>query len=518
MKEDCCLDKMQIKNIRSLGDTGLVSLSKVNLLVGENSSGKSTFLRIFPLIKQSISKKTNGPILWAGDVDDYVDFGSFGETLSNDGSTDMTLSFQFEQTPHLISRFRLRSPSKNLFKKFYNIKLANNITYSITISRHGFKEYISELYISLNRNSFRILFAENGQTDSISVNQEVINFNWRKTRNSLFYFFEMPNDSIFGFHLPDTIEDIILDADSYFVKKELHSDKIETDQLLSILNSDFPNQTSLIGELFCKNIPIEQMKDVIKDISRYNRPEQNQCGLIYDQLILMDASIQKQWIAKFMTVYLYNIFPDIDNYLRSYFRQVHYIAPLRATAERYYRFRNLAVDEVDYQGKNLAFFLSGLTKGDLLNFQSWTLRHFGFKIIVDKTEGHVSIKVALQSGGPSINMSDTGFGYSQILPIITQLWHLSTTEKLGTMSSVPLVIAIEQPELHLHPALQAKMVEAFIACIELAVSNNKHVQFILETHSETIVNHFGRMIARGRLESEDISVLLFERDSKTKKR
>lgn len=89
------LNKIQIKNIRSLKDTGQITLSPVTLLVGENSSGKSTFLRLFPLIKQSISKRTDGPLLWAGDVDDYVDFGSFAETITNDGSSNMTLSFSF---------------------------------------------------------------------------------------------------------------------------------------------------------------------------------------------------------------------------------------------------------------------------------------------------------------------------------------------------------------------------------------------------------------------------------------
>ena len=89
------LNKIQIKNIRSLKDTGQVPLSPITLLVGENSSGKSTFLRLFPLIKQSISKRTDGPLLWAGDVDDYVDFGSFAETITNDGSTAMTLCFSF---------------------------------------------------------------------------------------------------------------------------------------------------------------------------------------------------------------------------------------------------------------------------------------------------------------------------------------------------------------------------------------------------------------------------------------
>ena len=66
MGGDCCLKSVQIKNVRSLRDTGEVPLASVTLLVGRNSSGKSTFLRVFPLIKQSIRKRTSGPLLWVG--------------------------------------------------------------------------------------------------------------------------------------------------------------------------------------------------------------------------------------------------------------------------------------------------------------------------------------------------------------------------------------------------------------------------------------------------------------------
>ena len=96
MEVHTLMEKIRIKNIRSLNDTGSVPLAPITLLVGENSSGKSTFLRTFPLIKQSISKKTDGPILWAGDVDDYVDFGSFKETVTAGSNAKMEIEFQFK--------------------------------------------------------------------------------------------------------------------------------------------------------------------------------------------------------------------------------------------------------------------------------------------------------------------------------------------------------------------------------------------------------------------------------------
>lgn len=50
------MDSIRIKNLRSLRDTEKISIKKLNILVGSNSSGKSTFLRVFPLLKQSFNK------------------------------------------------------------------------------------------------------------------------------------------------------------------------------------------------------------------------------------------------------------------------------------------------------------------------------------------------------------------------------------------------------------------------------------------------------------------------------
>jgi len=48
------MDAIRIENLRSLTDTGFVELKPLILLVGQNSSGKSSFLRFFPLLRQSI--------------------------------------------------------------------------------------------------------------------------------------------------------------------------------------------------------------------------------------------------------------------------------------------------------------------------------------------------------------------------------------------------------------------------------------------------------------------------------
>ena len=94
-----------------------------------------------------------------------------------------------------------------------------------------------------------------------------------------------------------------------------------------------------------------------------------------------------------------NFFGSVTEYLRAYFRNVYYIAPVRATAERYYRLRNSAVNEVDCRGKNLPIFLHSLSTSDFKDFQKWTKKYLGFEVEKNISEGHVSLKVKKEGQG-----------------------------------------------------------------------------------------------------------------------
>lgn len=80
------IDSVRIENLRSLRDTGFVKLKKLNILLGSNSSGKSTFLRSFPLLSQSIKKNLRGPISWFDDS--MVDFGNYETALNFEASRE----------------------------------------------------------------------------------------------------------------------------------------------------------------------------------------------------------------------------------------------------------------------------------------------------------------------------------------------------------------------------------------------------------------------------------------------
>jgi len=485
----------------------LQKLSPITVLVGENSSGKSTFLRAFPLLKQSISKRTSGPILCAGDVDDYVDFGSFEETVTNDGSDSIIFGFKFNINEFDASRICYT------YDDFGNkVTIGNSnqdVFYEMTICSTEVKDYVSCLVLTVNNTQVyfdleKMSVSTNGglfyqqPNEKSSLNSDL--------NNGIRFRSYLAFSRAFGFALPDIGGLFERIADCINGQEKDAREWYDFRQLVFDIGAELINNGTLSL--------LSEKKDNRRYAFSYIKLHNNLVSAIQND----DNSSELEEICKLFFIYKF-FMSTIDEFIYEYFKQVHYIAPLRATAERYYRLRNLAVDEVDYQGKNLPIFINSLTSKQLKMFQSWTNEHFGFSVSTDKSKGHLSLQIQLSGSDKKINLSDTGFGYSQVLPIITQLWELSSQKKNSTQrrgaltQTIPLVIAIEQPELHLHPAVQARLAKAFIACIDLARKNKCELQLLIETHSETIVNYFGRAIARGLLKPEDVSVIMFEKGS-----
>src|SRR5262249_27072920 len=69
---------IRLTNFRSIPDTGRIELRPITLVVGANTSGKSSFLRFFPLLRQTVETQTPSPLLWYGT---YVDFGDFSQAV-----------------------------------------------------------------------------------------------------------------------------------------------------------------------------------------------------------------------------------------------------------------------------------------------------------------------------------------------------------------------------------------------------------------------------------------------------
>ena len=103
-----------------------------------------------------------------------------------------------------------------------------------------------------------------------------------------------------------------------------------------------------------------------------------------------------------------------------------------------------------------------------------------------------------QRTGVRLSPSDVGFGVSQVLPIIVQLAACRDS-----------VIMIEQPEIHLHPGMQAELADLLIEATDPAGRAN---QVIAETHSESMVLRLQRRIKDGTLDQGDVAIIYVDQD------
>ena len=469
------MKSIRISNLRCLSETDEIEIKPLMILVGANSSGKSSFLRVFPLFKQSIETKKRGPLLWFGPE---VDFGTFKSAVSRGKDTMM---FVFKYDPE--------QGEKRVRHRIIGDVPINEL--SIEIGLFDKHDRISHLELLFCKDqSIGIDFAT-GKI-KVSINDQDYNVDGEAVFETYNRFGILPSVYVRGEKSLSTRELLKLRILKR-AKKELKAD----------LNGDSIDRLLLS--------PLGPRANSLKEISRVlqipdNDNNKDFLSFVNDTIVLCQID---------------DVLDTVNAVLIADFGNVSYIKPLRASAERYYRTQNLSVEELASDGHNMAMFLNELY-ADLDKkraFQEWTMSKFRFMVDTEEGYGHVSIKIKDEKNDDFDNIADMGSGYAQLLPIIIMLWQTINAKENRALyyrlSVKPTrIIAIEQPELHLHPSLQMRFADVLSALITEAKSNN--VVFIIETHSKDMINRIGIKVEDETLKPEDVSILLFDETHKVR--
>jgi predicted ATPase len=480
------MESIRIKNLRSLKDTQDIRFKGLTILVGENSAGKSTLIRTFPLIKQSIETETTTPFLWYGN---YVDFGSFKESLNRDNEKQIEFRFKFSTRLNQI----IYRAGRYMYAKEIENPLVD-IEASICIEEREKNDYVSRMNLVVEDNEIDIIINKKDKIDRLTINSEDL------TNMVKDYVVVNVDRGI----IPSIFSGDGIHRTVPYRRYMVGSNKFEQ-ELMGLIKSNVHNKTGdgtilQIIDSFTIANKAEFNKKIIKTETSSKS---------WNKFI---ANVDEEQINHIQNLYLGSLLPLILNvssdFITRFYKGTYYIAPVRANAERYYRIQNLSVDSVDFQGRNLPMLLANLSEKKREEFSKWVQTWFGFGIRLYVSEGHISVNVIKEK--ETVNMADCGFGYSQVLPIITQLW-LLTYKRNEDIYARDLTLVIEQPELHLHPKLQASLIDAFINCIVVSEKVGVKLKIVIETHSETIVNRVGYLIYKDRLEKEDVNIYIFNK-------
>jgi len=113
-----------------------------------------------------------------------------------------------------------------------------------------------------------------------------------------------------------------------------------------------------------------------------------------------------------------------------------------------------------------------------------------------RTEGgKYDILIKTKEKGVFTSLYDVGFGISQFLPIIV------ADLQLGKSST----LFVAQPEIHLHPSVQSSFGDYLLK--QIRKSSKKYV---VETHSEYLLNKIRLGIVKGEIDENDVKILFID--------
>ncbi len=509
-----------VRNLRALADTGIVDLRPINIFVGRNSAGKSSLARVLPLLKQSAERRKQAPLLWYGRL---VDFGSFADAVSSFASpAEIELRLRFKGGPlHISSRrwyaSRSAQPSESEVGDI-------DAVLTLVEGTEG-RTQLKRLSLDVFGVAIEVVPGA-GQGESLFVNGKAVG---------------IPSEArlhwVQGVILPQlrvTMSDPaklrVSDADFAAPRRRLRVG--ETEAIAAVSAFVHGNTLSESKLEIADRLPVANLAALHNSCKRLaSVPDTWRSSMATISTTSSSFSALQRAV---ILLKLDALLAELDDALLGFCNGVSYLEPLRATAQRYYRREEISVDELDPKGLNTAFYFQGLTTREKESLNSWLHGTFGFSLSVKTERGHVALQI--QSGDGEVtsrNMADVGLGYSQLAPVAIQLWAARQHRRViaavnkgrfapvadGKDSSGALVV-VEQPELHLHPAFQAKLADVFASCVMRDESEDNAsgaglppMRLVAETHSPNLIGRLGELVGMGTLSAKDVNIIVFESDS-----
>jgi len=261
----------------------------------------------------------------------------------------------------------------------------------------------------------------------------------------------------------------------------------------------------LIKKLKGLNFP-EEIKSITNKIIHYNKftPEYIHFDYYTDGY---EDKVRSSRVPTFLV-------SDLDGFSGKINKEIQnfkYLSPVRAMPERAYLHYSQQVDELSSDGANAAHLLWS-KKDDLVFWKNKKIKlsnavnecieclGLSQKMTPSKI-GDVlySIGVSESLSGGNVSLSDVGFGYSQILPVILMGLVGQTNDNL---------ILLEQPEIHLHPSSAANLADLFLGFIESGA------HYIIETHSQELINKLRLRVIENPELKKKINIVFVDSDPK----
>ncbi len=201
-----------------------------------------------------------------------------------------------------------------------------------------------------------------------------------------------------------------------------------------------------------------------------------------------------------------------ENEYETLMDRIYYLGPLREFPKRDYQWSGSSPEGVGHRGERaIDAILAATMKKERRNlggrtryksFQemiAYWLKKLGliYDFRVDEIAPNTNLYKTLvkkEAGASEVALTDVGFGVSQILPVLVLLYYVPKKS----------IVLLEQPEIHLHPAVQSKLADLIIK-----VSATRNIQIIVESHSEHLLRRLQRRVAEEVVNPNDLMLYFF---------
>ena len=509
------IKELLLHNYRSYLRETRVPLGKITLLFGPNSSGKSSIVSVLSLLRQTLENPNPLNALVFREPKGLVDLGRFQDVVS-DGNSDRSLTigitgsfsgdrWRASTTRDLVSPSKgVRGWERSLFGRrppVYGVKasfghdqdtgaaIVNEVEYFFDQRREPFVRLeatqndavqLVDLGESteLWRGEFDMYRGVYGFADGPSPDQQ-----WRNAVGKRFGI----TSGVSGRTTKKDLEELKPDspAAKYYALGEEMLSAISSDDYLKYAAAKVARWQ---WELF------ERSHFLIGDWLGVDEVWDARFGGHFEADLAKAIGLQA-------SVDVFSIPAAIESAsekLRGLLSSVLPLGPLRELPRRVYESAGIKHEGVGVRGQYVAEYLAQNPE-EIEEANEWLQKmETGHSVMPRYSADRRGVTLDLfdlsRSTEVSVSLADVGFGISQALPILVQC-----------LASRGKVITIEQPEVHVHPRLQANMADLFIE------ATRRDNQCIVETHSEHLVLRLLKRIREGVLDADDVQILYINR-------
>ena len=479
------IKSLSLKNFKGFSDEVSIELRPITLLFGANSAGKSSVLQALHYVREILERQNINAdrTLQGGEA---VDLGGFLTLVhGRDPQKQIEIAIEMElgasAIPELVpDAFEDWQTSDEdvwwMYETLQNIRRAvKTVALRLRVGWNGQREQPIVQGYEIDANGewcLRITASSDGRDTQMSINHA---------------------NPIFMVDGPDG-DQLLTSLDNFVNPEDLGQPegKAEPTEI-----NKTPGKVSVLSSVF----------DIVKEAGMERPGDGLRAWLTgfrgalprLDQMLYIPApgakGAENVYMVREFTAFLSWLTVGPALLLRDQLRQMRYIGPLRKIPSRWFEVSLTKSDSAWSDGMaawealmtgpqslvdSCSQWMSSADKlGTGYSLSRKQLQEFDLSASEPSPVGRLRPRIALtDSAGLAHQAQDIGVGISQVLPVVVAAQDITAS-----------VVCIEQPELHVHPAVQVGLGDLFIDG-----ALNKGLSFLIETHSEHLILRLLRRI------------------------